>query len=69
MLWGKPSGYVLRAKDGRIPSKISERLIPDGTQVIVHNGLVYVNTEERDEHDFEIFEEGFLTHVYVSPND
>lgn len=69
MNWFKPKGYVLKAKDGRIPSVINVQLIPERTQVIVKNGVVYVDTRNQDHNGFQIFEEGFLTHEYVSPND
>jgi hypothetical protein len=64
MNWSKPAGYVLKSRSGAEVIRINERQIPDGTQVIELRGATYVNTEDRDAHDFAVFEEGFLTHVY-----
>lgn len=65
-MFGPSAGYVLKAKDGRIPMMISARAIPDdAVHVITCNGLVYVDTGKRDESNFRIFEEGFLTHDYT----
>lgn len=69
MDWFKPKGYVLKRKDGGIPAVINVQLIPEETQVIVKDGVIYVDTSDKDHNGLQIYEEGFLTHEYVSPND
>lgn len=62
----EPPGYTLIRSDGIRHNRIRGDLIAAGSAVIIDGGRVFVRQGKVDDVGFEIFQEGFRTHTWVS---
>lgn len=61
----QPDGFTLRKADGRVRNRIRGDLLPSDCLVIVHDGVSFVRTGDKED-GFLVYVEGHKTREYIS---